>query len=381
MVKYIIYEETDEFLTYEMDRLINYHNKEQHLPEFHKVAYIIENKKIEKPFFKDTLMLETGDNELVPYRELFFSIQHKNNDFTIVLRQLIPGNDDIFLGTLMIVIGLILLIVFTLFFMIKTISGNIWKPFYTTLNKLTNYRMTEPLPIFPKTDIDEFNRLNSGVNELLHKIASDYKRTKEFNENASHELQTHLAVIRANSEKLLNSNTLNTTQVQTILNTTISLSNIQKSLLIYSKIGNLEYNNRITLNIKELVEESLELFYEVIEIRNITLARDLEDCLIKMDSGLAKIMINNLIKNSVKHNYQDGVIKIKLNSVSFSIENSGLEYKGDPNELLERFTIGKKGNLGIGLSIVKQICELYKFKISYQINQNAIHKITINFLF
>jgi signal transduction histidine kinase len=97
-----------------------------------------------------------------------------------------------------------------------------------------------------------------------------------------------------------------------------------------------------------------------------------------MDTGLAEIMINNLLKNAVKYNIQDGFISIILTQSSLIIKNSGLPFSGNPGTLLERFAIGEKGNLGIGLSIVKQICELYNFNISYHID-NSIHELNIQF--
>ena len=95
-----------------------------------------------------------------------------------------------------------------------------------------------------------------------------------------------------------------------------------------------------------------------------------------MDAGLAGILINNLIKNAVKHNLQQGYITIKLTAEKLEIENSGPEFKGNPDSLLQRFSKGENGNIGIGLAIVKQICELYHFTLSYKISEKN-HKITV----
>lgn len=381
MIKYIYYEETDEFLTYEMERLIEYYAENKDLPQYHKVSHIYEDVKLDSPIFKDTLILEPLDNEMVPYRELYFTINHNGKYFTILLMQLMPGNDDIFEGTLLIVIGFLLLISLILYLMVNQISGKIWQPFYNTLNILTRYRITEPLPALPKSGIDEFNTLNETIKSLLHKIANDYTRTKEFNENASHELQTHLAMIRANTEKLLNSEDQETTsslQLQAILNATIKLSKAQKSLMLLSKIGNLEYNNQINTNLAEVLHQSITLFQEAIEIRNLQLKKDIHDNIVLIDPGLAEILVNNLLKNAVKHNIEGGYISITLNNRFLAIENTGEPYAGNPENLLERFTIGTKGNLGIGLAIVKQICDLYQFNIKYVINKN-IHHFEISF--
>lgn len=60
MIEYIEHEETDEFLTYEMERLKAYHKEHGALPEYHKVADILPNVQYKTPIFRDTLMLEPG---------------------------------------------------------------------------------------------------------------------------------------------------------------------------------------------------------------------------------------------------------------------------------------------------------------------------------
>jgi len=72
MIEYIAYEETDEFLTYEMQRIVNYHERFRDLPQYHQAATIIPTPAYEKPFFKDTLLLEPGDNEMVPTVNFIF---------------------------------------------------------------------------------------------------------------------------------------------------------------------------------------------------------------------------------------------------------------------------------------------------------------------
>lgn len=382
MISYVIYEETDEFLTYEMNRLVKYHKQFNDLPEFHSVAGIQEGVLYDIPVFKDTLLLETGDNEMVPYRELYFTIVHKGQNFTIVLRHLLVGRDDILEGSLFILVGLMLLISITLFFMVNQVSKNVWTPFYKTLKTLTGFKINEPLPAFPETGIDEFNTLNTTAARLLKKITADYKRTKEFNENASHELQTHLAIIRANAEILMNgqnSQNIDEKTLQTIYNATVKLSRAQKSLLLLSKIGNQEYNNQISLNLAETLKQTLSLFHEAIEIRGITVTENIDNCNLQLDAGLAEILVNNLVKNAIKHNIQNGYIVLHLEPSSLTIENSGLYYEEEPENLLTRFKTGTNGNMGIGLAIVKQICELYDYTISYKITKEKSHILQISF--
>jgi len=98
-----------------------------------------------------------------------------------------------------------------------------------------------------------------------------------------------------------------------------------------------------------------------------------------MDAGLAEILVNNLIKNAVKHNIHKGDIFITLTASALIVENSGLPLARNAETMLERFTKGENGNIGIGLAIVKQICELYNFRISYIVLEKAKHQISIFF--
>lgn len=384
MIEYISYEETEEFLTYEMERIRTFHEQYNDLPEFYKVANMIPGAYYEKPFFKDTMLLEPGDNEMIPYRELHFSIHHKGQNYGIVLRQLLPGRDDIAQGTFFIVIGLMLLIAVILLIILNLITGKIWKPFYETLNKLINFKIDNPLPVFPVSSIDEFEALNSTLLSLLKKISDDYRNNKEFNENASHELQTHLAVIRANTEKLLNVGSVNDSStiddLKKIYSASTRLSQVQKSLLLLSRINNREFSNSIKVSLDKIITLSLEIFSEAAQLRGISIEKQIDPVTIEMDIGLAEILINNLIKNAVKYNVQNGYISISLDSSALIIKNSGNAFKGNPSTLLERFARGEDGNLGIGLAIVKQICEVYNFTLSYSISDNCDHILTVCFV-
>ncbi len=381
MIEYIAYEETDEFLAYEMERLVEHHSMHNDLPNFNNVAEILEDVKYAYPFYKDTLILETGDNEMVPFRELWFSIDHNGRDFTIVLRHLLLGRDDIVEGTLLIISGLMVLIALFLFITLNQVSEKIWAPFYDTLNKLTNYNLSNSPPVFDKTNIDEFNTLNLTLKTLLKKISDDYRHNREFNENASHELQTHLAIIRANTEKLLNTqdeNIVEKEELGKIYSAATHLSGVQKSLLLLSRINNREFSNPVDLDVKVVVSEAINTFSEAISLREIRLKTNLSKCILSMDAGLADILFNNLIKNAVKHNIKNGVMEVILTSGHLQISNSGMPFKGDPQTLLQRFSKGTDGNIGIGLAIVKEICDLYGFVLEYKI-ENTIHHITVLF--
>lgn len=382
IIRYIVYEETDEFLSYEMQRILQYHEQFNDLPDDHKAVKILEETIPHEAFFRDTLILEPADNEKVPHRELHFGLQHNDTYYTIVLRNLLPGKDDLIEGTLLIMAGMItlLLLIFTL--MVSWLSRKTWNPFYKIISSLGNYQLGASLPEFPPSGIDEFTTLQNALINFMKNSNNDYKRTKEFNENASHEFQTHLAVIRAETEILLNSTILNredAEHLQRIHRSTLSLSRVQNSLLLLSKIGNREFNQNSQVDLQQTIRRILVLFGERLILRNITLKTETEAAIILSDPGLIDILITNLINNAIKHNINDGYINIELKNRQLCITNSGLPIEGSPGKLMERFVKGESGNMGIGLAIVKQIVELYNFEIEYGVNEEAEHRICIRF--
>jgi signal transduction histidine kinase len=384
MIIHLSKEEAREYLTYEMERIIHYHETHKDLPDFNKIANIYEGVRTPKPIFKDTLILETGDNEMVPYKQLFFSIEHNEQDFTLEIRHLLLGLDDIAEATLAIVLGLMILIYISIYLVLVLVARKIWNPFYLTMQKLNTFQTDKPLPVFAHTNIKEFESLNTTLTKLLKKISEDYKNTKEFNENASHELQTHLAVIKASTEKLIEKADTSGRNdffkdLNRIHSSTSQLSNAQKSLLLLSRINNMEFKNKKLLNLKTHLANALEIFQENIKIRDISLNLSIDDCYLEMDAGLADILTGNLLKNAVKHNFDGGKIIIILSKSYLSIKNTGVLNKFAPTEMMKRFVKGKEGNTGIGLAIVSQIAEIYSFKMNYTIEDEMYHKIEIFF--
>jgi signal transduction histidine kinase len=188
-------------------------------------------------------------------------------------------------------------------------------------------------------------------------------------------------VIKASTGKLLGNAGFTEEQLlelKKIHSAATKLSQAQKSLLLLSKIGNNEFGDNSNVEFADIVKSSLSFFEETIGLRQIKLKKEIADCTVFMDAGLAGILVNNLIKNAVKHNVQSGFISVKLTNKELTIENSGADFKGNTDTLLQRFGKGENGNIGIGLAIVKEICELYDFKLQYTVTQGK-HIISILF--
>ncbi len=82
--------------------------------------------------------------------------------------------------------------------------GKLWRPFYSSLNQLRGFNISNPHQLnFPETNIKEFNLLIENLKTNTEKSVESYQILKEFTENASHELQTPLAITRSKTRSLL----------------------------------------------------------------------------------------------------------------------------------------------------------------------------------
>ncbi|MCS6820322.1 MAG: HAMP domain-containing histidine kinase [Microscillaceae bacterium] len=275
---------------------------------------------------------------------------------------------------------LLLMIVFNYF-----IARSFWKPFHHTLQEIKNFNLkNSQSPSFQPTRIKEFAELNHLLSRMTDKMRHDYKNLKEFTENASHEIQTPLAIIKNKLEILLDSDNLCEEQVRAInaaYQSADKLSKLSRTLALITKIENQEFSNITAVDFRALLENNLYNFKELIELKAIELQADLkEQVFLQIDPTIADILISNLLKNAINHNIENGKIHIELNRTHFLITNTGLPLTVEPDKLFERFQKNNpsSNSLGLGLSIIKKICEVNQFKVRYNYTMN-LHQLEIQF--
>jgi signal transduction histidine kinase len=206
---------------------------------------------------------------------------------------------------------------------------------------------------------------------MTDKIQLDFKQQKEFIENASHEMQTPLAVIKANVSLLTQSQNMKEEemdQLQVIDNTTKRLAALNKALILLSKIENNQFEKLETIKLNEIVQKALDNFSEQIQVKRLELELDFQNELsVCMNDVLADILISNLLQNAIRYTKPGGRIKIDVLGNIFSISNSGEQLPFDSNDLFMRFkkSTNSKDSLGLGLSIVKSIVSYYNYSVSY----------------
>lgn len=251
------------------------------------------------------------------------------------------------------------------------VSGRLFKPFRETLGRISNFKLHEKeyLPA-QKTDVKEFDDLNLFVEEMTRKAVSDYKNLKEFAENASHELQTPLAIAKGKLE-LLTETPLSAEQyqyVESLEKTIKKLSRLSESLALLTKIENHEFENSKAVNLSEVITESLEAFREFISLNNLNVETEIEENVqVKMHPVLADILWTNLFQNAIRHNVENGSIRIELSRKKLVISNTGKDPEIAPDQLFERFRKAEQSSesIGLGLSIIKRIVDQNHLTIMY----------------
>ena len=342
------------------------------------------NEKIGRKF-SSVNIFNKEHREDVSYRQLQFPASAGGKQYKILVRKSEEETDDLVELIVKITLGILLILLITMFFINRFFLNKIWKPFDSTLQQLKQFNLSgkEKLDL-EKSNISEFTELNNAVSIMTKSVSRDYDEIKNFTENASHEIQTPLAIIKSKLELLSQSENLKEEQmntIQSVYEATNRLSKLNQSLILLTKIDNQQFKESEEVDISILINKYLSNYEELIAAKLIIIKKNIDDNVrLNMNETLAEILISNLITNAIKHNIDNGIIEINLTNNNFSISNTGIPLQTDPSELFERFkkdTVSSE-SLGLGLSIVKKICERYGYGINYNYS-DTLHTTSINF--
>lgn len=341
--------------------------------------------KKEKTFTTEKYKPFSADTKIERYRCLEKVIYIKNEPYLFTIETNIEETK----GTVMI-IGMttfffFILMVSGLFVLNRKLSKSIWKPFHKTLDQLKHFNLNNHTQIdFERSDTVEFQELNDSLQKLIAQNVSVYKTQKEFTENASHELQTPLAILKNKLDLLLQNSDLTEKQynIAEDMNKALSRSaRINQNLLLLAKIKNSQFDQSEIIHFNGLVKQIIGNLEEHFLQKNISLQIPvLEETVVKGNISLAEILVNNLILNAIRHTQSQGYITVKLENSLFSVANSG-SIQLDENMLFKRFSKLSSSNSGsgLGLAIIKEISKSQNWAVDYHFSeQNHIFCVRFN---
>jgi len=382
--------ELDKNLVVEEREITDYARENNQLPEAsnskdEKELYTLSADQLINRKFSNVDIYNKHHGENISYRQLEFPVTVAGKLYKVDVLKSQEETEDLAKLILQITLAIVLLLLVTLFLINRFVLSKLWKPFNSTLQQIKQFNLSGKDEVhLEQTNINEFTELNNAVSTMTKRVSQDYDEIKNFTENASHEIQTPLAIIKSKLELLSQSENLKEEQmnaIQSISETTNRLSKLNQSLILLTKIDNKQFRETEEVDISELTLHHLNNYEELLHAKNITVTNNIEPGVkLMMNENLAEILIINLVINAIKHNIDNGSIKIKINNQSFSITNRGTELESQPLELFERFKKDKvnSDSLGLGLSIVKKICERYGFEITYKYS-GLLHTTTITF--
>lgn len=332
-----------------------------------------------------TTYYDTLDAELEPYRELKAAVAIQGKRYSYTGRINLVETQDLIKSIGILFLATISVLLIGLFFITKKMSLFLWKPFYKTLQQIESFEIDKTQkPEFTKTEIDEFNRLNTSIEKLIEKNTAIYKTQKEFIENAAHELQTPLAVFQAKIDTLIQRTDVTQEQSEILnsLNDNVSrLNRLNKNLLLLSKMENAIYNDKQTISLTNCIQKNLDFFTEQAKAKHLIIKIESgEDFEVKSNPVLADVLISNLFLNSIKHNIEEGEINIFTHNNSLTFSNSGKVQALNSEHLFNRFSKvnPSEDGTGLGLSIVKKISDINDWTVSYNFSNN-LHTFIISF--
>ena len=379
----------DKNLIVEEKEITDYINENNQLPDpvvskDEQELYIPTDDKIMRKFSSVEVYNKEHDNDIL-YRQLEFPVTVAGKIYKVEVRKSKEETEDLVQLILKITFAMVILLLLILFLINRFVLNKLWKPFTSTLEQIKKFNLPGKDKVqLEQTEINEFAELNSVVHIMTQKATHDYEEIKSFTENASHEIQTPLAIIRSKIELLSQSESLkeeDMNTIQVISDTASRLSKLNQSLLLLTKIDNRQFKETEEVNISELIFYFLDNYEELLHTKQITVVKNIEaEVKLVMNETLAEILITNLLTNAIKHNIEKGTIEVILDKKHLSISNTGAGLSMEPSVFFERFKKESSSNdsLGLGLSIVKKICDSYGFAITYDYS-NFLHKIDISF--
>lgn len=317
-------------------------------------------------------------------RGLASSININEKNYLLTIETNVEEADETIAAISAITILFFILLAGGFIYLNKRISRKIWEPFSETLEKLQGFDLAKDHKVnFDKTDIEEFQQLNDTLDKLINANITAYNQQKIFIENASHELQTPLAVLRSKMDILLQNKDITTEQLnilQSIEMPVSRMTRINKNLLLLAKIENSQFAEVKRIDLTATMQESCMLVADYIQDKNLHFENDLtEPFYVDCNNFLLETLVNNLLINSIRHTARDGHIKTGLKESVLSIQNTGTLPLNNET-IFERFGVSSATTVssGLGLAIVKEICNRYQWEIDYSF-ENNFHQFSVNF--
>ena len=215
---------------------------------------------------------------------------------------------------------------------------------------------------------------------FLKPIRDKMQEIEDFVKDTTHELNTPITALMMSTSRLKTKKSYDEK-----INKNISIST--KQLYdIYSSLSFLSFDNKSEepqeIDFSATAKDSIEYFRELLEKKNITVTEELAPCPLLIAPTKAKMLINNLLSNSIKYSTPNTSIALKVTENSFTISDEGIGIEKDKlQEIFTRFVRASSyaGGFGVGLNIVESIVKEYEYRLEIESEVGKGTSITLHF--
>ena len=346
------------------------------LMSFYKFTPISEEegRHYRQVFYDATVYIELEDED-EPVRVMCTAFRMPDGQYyELKLMISILERDDMVEAMLWYLGALFLLFLICTSIGIQLVLKGVFRPLHRLLDWLHCIQPGKEVPPLDNpTKIREFRQLSDAALDMGNRSYKAYEEQKQFIENASHELQTPLAIVRGKVELLAESEGMTEQQMEQLDEIYATLGRavkLNKSLLLLSRIENGQYTEMEDVSVDEILDELLPDLMDIYEHKQVRLIRKREEqpFIIRCNHSLAQILVSNLVKNSLLHNREEGELQVLTTPTSLVIKNTG-DVPLDGEKLFRRFyhgMDGKKDSTGLGLAIARSIALSSSLKLTYE---------------
>lgn len=346
------------------------------LMSFYKFTPISEEegRHYRQVFYDATVYIELEDED-EPVRVMCTAFRMPDGQYyELKLMISILERDDMVEAMLWYLGALFLLFLICTSIGIQLVLKGVFRPLHRLLDWLHCIQPGKEVPPLDNpTKIREFRQLSDAALDMGNRSYKAYEEQKQFIENASHELQTPLAIVRGKVELLAESEGMTEQQMEQLDEIYATLGRavkLNRSLLLLSRIENGQYTEMEDVSVDEILDELLPDLMDIYEHKQVRLIRKREEqpFIIRCNHSLAQILVSNLVKNSLLHNREEGELQVLTTPTSLVIKNTG-DVPLDGEKLFRRFyhgMDGKKDSTGLGLAIARSIALSSSLKLTYE---------------
>lgn len=346
------------------------------LMSFYKFTPISEEegRHYRQVFYDATVYIELEDED-EPVRVMCTAFRMPDGQYyELKLMISILERDDMVEAMLWYLGALFLLFLICTSIGIQLVLKGVFRPLHRLLDWLHCIQPGKEVPPLDNpTKIREFRQLSDAALDMGNRSYKAYEEQKQFIENASHELQTPLAIVKGKVELLAESEGMTEQQMEQLDEIYATLGRavkLNKSLLLLSRIENGQYTEMEDVSVDEILDELLPDLMDIYEHKQVRLIRKREEqpFIIRCNHSLAQILVSNLVKNSLLHNREEGELQVLTTPTSLVIKNTG-DVPLDGEKLFRRFyhgMDGKKDSTGLGLAIARSIALSSSLKLTYE---------------